>query len=235
MRLLRSRYALVLVLLTGVYVIPASGKKTPAAPKDSPPATGPTTAPAPEEGTINGTETIVFLRHGEKPDLGRGQLTPQGLNRALALSTVLPEKFGKPDYIFAPDPSDRINDAVPRYYVRPLATIEPTAIALGMQIQTPFGFHQTKELLEELTRTTYAKSVVFVVWEHSYEADAVTTLVKQYDGNSADIPKWPGDDYDSLYVVKLIRTVGHPIKAVFTHEQEGLNHESKNMPAPAKP
>jgi hypothetical protein len=40
-------------------------------------------------------ETIVGIRHGEKPLLGLGQLTCKGLNRALALSQVLLEKFGR--------------------------------------------------------------------------------------------------------------------------------------------
>jgi hypothetical protein len=37
---------------------------------------------------INGAaETIVFVRHGEKPQDGFGQLNCQGLNRALALAS----------------------------------------------------------------------------------------------------------------------------------------------------
>jgi hypothetical protein len=51
-------------------------------------------------------ETIVFLRHGEKPDKEIGQLNCQGLNRALALPRILSSKFGKPDYIFAPARSE---------------------------------------------------------------------------------------------------------------------------------
>jgi len=39
--------------------------------------------------TIHAEETIVFFRHGEKPSAGLGQLTCQGLNRALALPDVL--------------------------------------------------------------------------------------------------------------------------------------------------
>ena len=49
-------------------------------------------------------ETIIFLRHDEKPFDGLGQLTCQGLNRVLALPQVLLSKVGKPDYIFAPNP-----------------------------------------------------------------------------------------------------------------------------------
>lgn len=52
------------------------------------------------------TETIVMVRHGKKPDLGLGQLTCQGLNRALALPAVIAKEFGKPAAIFAPSPAE---------------------------------------------------------------------------------------------------------------------------------
>ena len=32
----------------------------------------------------NAVETVVFVRHGEKPEKGLGQLSCRGLNRALA-------------------------------------------------------------------------------------------------------------------------------------------------------
>ena len=86
-------------------------------------------------------ETIVFLRHGEKPDKEFGQLNCQGLNRALALPRLLISKFGKPDYIFAPAPYRRSVPGGNEFnYVRPLATIEPTAIELGMPVNTDFNF-----------------------------------------------------------------------------------------------
>ena len=72
-------------------------------------------------------QTIVFFRHGEKPAGGYGQLTCQGPNRALALPDVLNAKFGKPKFLYAPNPAVKISDpAGSFYYVRPLATIEPT-------------------------------------------------------------------------------------------------------------
>jgi hypothetical protein len=55
-------------------------------------------------------ETIVCIRHGEKPLLGLGQLTCKGLNRALALPEVLLAKFGRPGFIFAPDPNQVSHD-----------------------------------------------------------------------------------------------------------------------------
>ncbi len=48
------------------------------------------------------TETIIMLRHGEKPEQGLGQLNCQGLNRALKLPAVIEQKFGKPDFILRP-------------------------------------------------------------------------------------------------------------------------------------
>jgi hypothetical protein len=75
--------------------------------------------------TDNTVETLVFVRHGEKPAEGLGQLSCKGLNRSLALPAVIAAKFGKPDAIFAPDPGQQKNDGGhPYYYVRPLATIE---------------------------------------------------------------------------------------------------------------
>lgn len=71
------------------------------------------------------------------------RLNCQGLNRALALPAVIAAKFGKPDAIYAPDPGQQKDDSGhPYYYVRPLATIEPTAIQFQMPVQTPYGFAQ---------------------------------------------------------------------------------------------
>ena len=59
-------------------------------------------------------ETIVLVRHGEKPGKGLGQLDCQGLNRALALPPVIAKTFGRPSAVFAPDPSQqREDDEVP--------------------------------------------------------------------------------------------------------------------------
>ncbi|MFH7346792.1 hypothetical protein RA268_29035, partial [Pseudomonas syringae pv. tagetis] len=52
----------------------------------------------------NGTQTLVFLSHAEKPAMGLGQLNCQGHNRAIELSEVLPREFGKPDFNFAANP-----------------------------------------------------------------------------------------------------------------------------------
>jgi hypothetical protein len=80
-------------------------------------------------------QKLVFIRHGEKPDEGLGQLNCQGLNRALALAAVIAKSFGRPDFIYAPNPSIPKEDAGESYaYVRPLATVEPTAIFFKLPV-----------------------------------------------------------------------------------------------------
>ena len=87
-------------------------------------------------------ETIVIVRHGEKPAAGLGLLTCKGLNRALLLPGYFARNFPEPDFIFAPDPSVKateIHGDGQRYdYVRPLLTIGPTAISMGIPINTQF-------------------------------------------------------------------------------------------------
>src|ERR1700688_4280609 len=130
-------------------------------------------------------ETIVFLRHGEKPEKEIGQLNCQGLNRALALPRVLASKFGRPDYIFAPAASSlsTIEGGVGDNYLRPLATIEPTAIELGMPVNTDFVYTDIDGLQAELTGQKYQNAMIFVAWEHHELENLVKQLVSEFHGN----------------------------------------------------
>lgn len=197
----------------------------------------PVPSPTPvSTGAETGVETIVFLRHGEKPPGGLGQLTCKGLNRALALPAVLLAKFGKPDYLFAPDPAVRVFDGTIKGYdyVRPLATIEPTAVRLGMPVNTDYGYLAIGRLEGELTRRRYEGKTIFVAWEHRMLDEMVRQLMKRFGVNPAEVPPWPGDDYDSLYVLRLDRhNSAKPIS--FTHDYEGLNGSSADCPEPKRP
>jgi len=180
-------------------------------------------------------ETIVCIRHGEKPLLGLGQLTSKGLNRALALPPVLLAKFGKPGFIFAPDPNQVSNDPGGEYcYVRPLATIEPAAIEYGLPVNTHFGFKDITGLQQELTKPLYENATIFVVWEHLYLDDFVKALVKSFGGDVSQIPGWPGNDYDSIFVIR-IEHGKNQTKATFSRDAEGLNNLGSEFPKPGAP
>lgn len=180
-------------------------------------------APGCRAGQQGDTETIVMIRHGEKPPGGLGQLDCKGLNRALALPDVLLRRFGKPDFLYASNPSAQNDDGGVLYsYVRPLATIEPTAIRAGLPVNTQIGYTQIDELQKALTQPAYARALVFVAWEHKYLYDFAQQFLKSYGDDPSVIPPWPKNDYDTIYVFTLTRQNGKTHLS-FRPEQEGLN------------
>jgi hypothetical protein len=179
-------------------------------------------------------QTLVFIRHAEKPAQGLGQINCQGLNRALALPAVLLGKFGKPDFVFASDPHEKKPDGDQLYnYVRPLLTVAPTAVQAGLPVDTSFGFENIEGLQRELAAPRYQNAVVFVAWEHKKLEDVVKAMLKDMGANAGDVPHWKGSDFDSIYVVTVRRNDGKAV-ASFTHEHQQLNGQAAACPsAPA--
>jgi len=174
------------------------------------------------------SETIVFIRHGETFLLGFGQLTCKGLNRALALPGVLVPKFGKPDEIYAPDPTGKSHDLGGTFdYVRPLATIEPTAIRLGMPVNCDYRFDHIKDLENELLSPQHTGKLIFIAWEHKYLNQLVKDLLQLKGGNPNQVPDWPWYEYDRIYILRIPDGSG-PI--TFAQDQENLNHVSDDCP-----
>jgi len=165
--------------------------------------------------------TIVFLRHGEKPDNNSGQLTCKGLNRALQLPSVLLSQYGKPDAIYAAAPKENKTGSS----LRPLTTITPTAIRLSQAINLQYHAEQTDGLVDDLLKNQRSDHLTFVSWEHKNLVVAAQQLVKKTGGDPAVVPKWPGSDFDSLYIIKLDDQ--QRFKS-FTHGAEGLNSLSDN-------
>lgn len=187
--------------------------------------------------SVTGTETIVVMRHGEKPPGGRGQLSCKGLNRALALPKVLTGRFGRADAIFAPNPAVTMKEgalATTKYsYVRPLATIEPTAIALGLPVHTQIGFPEIDALQAAVTAPEYANSTVFIAWEHKYARDFARQMLGSYGLDRGEAPPWDSDDYETLYVFRITRAAGKAPAMTFRVEQEGLSGSlADTCPAP---
>ncbi len=176
-------------------------------------------------------ETIVTIRHGEKPAGGLGQLTCRGLHRALALPTVLLAKYGAPQFVFAPNPTQKVDgkDHNEYFYVRPLTTIEPTAIRCGLAVNTQFGYTEIKGLETELEKPEYQKATIFIAWEHYRLDDLVKDLIKSHGGDPAQVPPWPHDDFDSIFVVKITRSERRET-VHFTIDHENLKNLSDTCP-----
>jgi hypothetical protein len=181
-------------------------------------------------GHARADQTIVFLRHGEKPSGGYGQLTCQGLNRALALPNVLTGMFGKGSYLYAPNPAVKIADpAGSFYYVRPLATIEPTAIRLGLSVNTKYGYSDVAGMQSVLINSAKDNTTAFVAWEHAYLVKIVQSIMNAY-GGGVTVPAWISGDYDTLYVVRVNYATGVP-QAQFHKAVEGLNGQPTACPS----
>ena len=176
------------------------------------------------------TQTIVLVRHGEKPASGLGQLSCRGLNRALALTEVLRHAFGRPDAMFAPDPAVQKRDGDEAYdYVRPLATIEPAAIAFGLPVDASFGLTDVAGLSHALDATRLNRAVVVVAWEHTELVAIARLLLAEHGGQQADVPGWDRQDFDGMYVVR-IRREGDRTSSTFERRAEGLNGLSQACP-----
>ncbi len=177
------------------------------------------------------TETLVFVRHGEKPaDVSNGQLTCQGFNRSLALATVLLSRYGTPNYLFAAAPVRNQDDSgVNYYYMRALATLEPTAVAAGQTINLTYDKDQIDDVEKELMKPAYQSALVFVAWEHSLMGELVANIVHDNGGDSSVVPAWASDDYDSIFVVTLFRS-GSQTVTTFAHNQEGLDNQDSACP-----
>lgn len=167
-------------------------------------------------------ETLIFVRHGEKPADNSGQLTCKGLNRALALPDVLLNRYGKPDFIFAAGPKENKTGSS----LRALSTIMPTAVRVGLPIGLQFHADDIAGLQQELLSDKYQNSRIFIAWEHKNLDKAVKNIVAARSGDASLVPEWSGSDFDSIFVVTLDQG-----KVSFRQESEGLTQLSENCPS----
>lgn len=185
------------------------------------------------ERPADGTQTLVFMRHAEKPGEGLGQLNCQGLNRALDLATLLPERFGEADYVFAANPSRHVEEGSQdlRYsYIRPLMTITPSAIRLGLPVNIDFGANDYDDLADELLSDKYRNATVYTAWSHGYLPDLLNAVAGKALGEKrVIIDDWQGEDFDTLYVITL---TWHDGKAsmLSRNVRQGLDGGAKTCP-----
>jgi len=176
-------------------------------------------------------ETLVFIRHGEKPKQGLGLLTCKGLNRALKLPQYFAANFPAPDYIFAPDPSVKVTEIHgdgQRYdYVRPLLTIGPTAVKLGVPVNTQLPFNDPGLLADTLMDPKYHGATVYIVWEHLNIVTFAEILLNRF--HKADpVPAWSNGDYDTVFVFTI--QWNEPNSLRFDVRNEGLENIGEACP-----
>ncbi len=182
----------------------------------------------------NGTQTLVFMRHAEKPSMGLGQLNCQGLNRAIDLSELLPRQFGKANFIFAANPSRHVEEGegdLSYSYLRPLMTVGPSAIKLGLPINIDYGANDTGDLADELMRDKYHDATIYTAWSHGYLPELINKVAEEASGKKITLlDDWTGDDFDSVLVLTLKWNNG---KANIEYEnyKQGLNDGAQGCPS----
>ena len=173
------------------------------------------------------------MRHAEKPADGLGQLTCQGLNRAIDLATLLPQRYGKADYVFAANPSRQVEEGADDdaySYVRPLMTINPSAIKLGLPINLEYSANDTRQLAKELTDDQYHSSTIYTAWSHGYLPELINSVASQALGQKTSLTEdWSGGDFDSLYVLTLTWKDGKA-SLLSRVDKQDLNNGSKACP-----
>ncbi|QHJ00390.1 hypothetical protein GT347_21855 [Xylophilus rhododendri] len=170
---------------------------------------------------------LVMFRHGEKPAAGLGQLSCQGLNRALALPRVLFAAYGKPAALYAPNPGVIKNDnGKPYHYIRPLATIEPTAIRAELPVNTRWAWNDIAGLQEELLLPSHEGQTLYVAWEHHLLEAMTRQILTRRGSDPAQVPKWQSEDFDSIHVLTL-RSDG---TASFQLDHQGLDRQGSSCP-----
>jgi len=171
--------------------------------------------------------TIVIVRHGEKPPQGLGQLTCQGLNRSLALAPVLVSRYGNPVAIYAPNPAlPKKDNGIAYDYVRPLATIEPLAIRVGLPVNVELDMADIEPLATRILALPAGTQIV--AWEHHWGELLAKNLLSRLGGTPADVPHWEQTDFDSVYVIRVSDGEKGSRRVTFSHEQEGLNGLSES-------
>jgi hypothetical protein len=189
------------------------------------------TASATETQAEDAATTIVLVRHAEKPEDGLGQLNCQGLNRALALTPVIAKSFGRPDAIYAPNPSHQKEDAGKPYdYIRPLATIEPTAIYFGLPVDVSLDFRDIEGLRTaiEKRRAPNHSTFFLIGWEHRQIAGIARSFLAAHGADAATTQKvkdWDGKDFDGMFVVTITEK-----NAAFDQKYQGLNGQPTACP-----
>lgn len=171
--------------------------------------------------TLFGVETILFIRHGEKPIDGLGQLSCKGMNRSLSLPNVIFNKFATPDFLIAPNPVIQKEDKGVSYnYLRPLATLEPLAIKTSKNINLTCGYNEIECVASLLLSQEYDNKTVLVSWEH-HTVKGIIKKIAEIKNTNLPIPDWENDDFDTIYVLTIDK------KGIdFRVDKQGLNDQN---------
>ena len=154
-----------------------------------------------------GPSRIIIVRHAEKTEIDSDSgLSELGTLRAAALSSAIPQTFGRIDHVIAAQST--------AHSVRPLRTVEPLALALGVRVVQAWKTREHHELAEALhTVPEYDQRQVLICWRHKSLRDLALAL------GAADAEPWPESEYDRTWLLEA--TPKGPVLHVLRQQLDG--------------
>ena len=167
---------------------------------------------------------VLLLRHGHKSGLpGDFNLSPQGLDRAIALAALLPACFGQPTHIltFYLDPVSSKN-------ARSYQSAVPLAVASRVNIQIDEASREASRQSGQriLNDPRYSNGRVVLFWEHRRMPELAAGLGWSGMSPIAD------DSFDDLFELTYPPGSGQPV--VRRLSQSALLSGRQSCPQPAK-
>jgi broad specificity phosphatase PhoE len=137
-------------------------------------------------------KTVYIIRHAEKPeDPNDPNLSPQGVERALALAKNCEKLFGKLDCLFAAETSAGSS--------RSVDTINPLAQTIHLEIDSSVSNKDYSVLAAKLLAgaTDYGGKTVLICWHHENIPELAQEL------RAANAPaNWMGEVFDRIWVLE---------------------------------
>jgi hypothetical protein len=158
---------------------------------------GSSSAPAQSATNYLANNTILIVRHSEKPETGNG-LTPRGEARARLYAKY-----------FQPFQEEGLSIPVDCLYagadsqssIRPRLTLEPLSKATGLPLHLKVGTKDSEALVRELRTEAHGRHPL-IAWRHG-EIPALLTAFGASSEKLLPNGKWPDDVFDWVIMLKM--------------------------------
>ncbi|MFN6885913.1 histidine phosphatase family protein, partial [Proteus mirabilis] len=103
------------------------------------------------------------------------------------------------------------------------------AVKTSLPIHLNYHAKEIDPLRNKLLSEEYQNSVIFIAWEHDNLVKVVRDIMAQFGGDPKAIPKWESGDFDSIYILKIIKEADKK-KVLFEQQHQQLNDVPKQCP-----
>ena len=134
---------------------------------------------------------ILLMRHAEKSgDPMDPHLSPEGYARAAKLAEYIAVTFGVPQFLYA--------TSISKHSVRPIETIEPMSLKIGVQIDATYADQDYGALAAKLLSPPSfadATNLIVICWHHGN----IPSMARALGAKSGDYPDpWDAQVFNQI-------------------------------------